>query len=209
MLKSLLLLSVGLMGDHSHYLIMFAHQHNEKDWHVPAKGSHSFGTWVEVDEDHNICEVFTISWVGNLGVKFWEFHQTSHNRDLLESLQVARRRCLKVTMWGPFGISECFYRQAKKHYDYLMCSEATQSNKYAVMDAMLRLRNENRSFNCIHALTDVCGHYVSTAGRHGNKASEFIIEKYREQFRFGQHCSKDDWVWDAIRPEGFCIERAD
>jgi hypothetical protein len=205
----LLLLSVGLVGDHSYYLIMFAHQDTSNENYIPAKGSHSFATWVEADEDHNICEVFTISWVGEHGVKFWEFRQKSHNRDLLESLEVARRRCLTVTMWGPYRISECFYRQAKKHYDYLVCSEATQCNRYAVLDAALRLRTTERSFNCIHALTDVCGHYIVTAGRHGNRASKHILEEYRKKFRFGSHCCEDDWVWEAVRPEGFCVHRAD
>lgn len=198
------LCSAGECADR-HFMLIFAHQNDDFRVAPNPKHSHSFGTWVKVDEEDNVREYFTISWVGIYGVLYLHGPMPAENRSLEHSLASAKERCLPVTLWGPYRVNERCYQQAKQQYERLELAERTGQCTYNLFDRQSR---HERSFNCIHALSDCCGKTILTGRLRGNDASKFIVEHFHEcRLVEGRH-PEDDWVWEALRPSWMCVRRA-
>lgn len=200
------ILSALLAGSSCHYVILFGQQNTlceaEKDLHY----SHSFGTWVETDEEHNVKEVFTISWSGTKGVKLFSGPQWPINRDLEASLARSVQRCTQVTMYGPYRVTCSAFRRAKCQYNTLEAAECSGCPKYTVIDTFTK-HLPCPAFNCIHALLDITGDHIKTGDRNGNEVTELIVCKFREYGVITGRYPEDEWVWEAVRPEGYHVHR--
>ena len=209
MLTTLLFLTLSVTAGNSHYLILFAHQNCDAGHFPDPKTCHNWATWVEVDENKNVVEQFNISWVGHAGVKFFYGPQCPRNLTLEATLERAKKRCLCMTMWGPYCVSDCCYQSAKKQFNYLESAIANGTAFYTVLDRFTRNKDNCPAFNCIHAVTDCCGDMVNVHNRIGNAAAEAILKQMHKSCGVGYYSPDNEWVWEAVKPEGdYQIQRA-
>jgi hypothetical protein len=196
------------MGDlHPHYVMIFGHQ-DRPDGQPDPKSAHSWATWVEVEENHDVKESFTISWTGVHGVKFFYGPMPARNLDLDATLERARKRGLCMKMWGPYRIGACHYDRAKCRHDELEVGEATGQLKYNLWDKGTRNNTKDPSFNCLHAILDANGEMINNHNRYGFRASEYFAEVFLEQGYAQPKQPEDEWIWNALRPEGYNVSIA-
>lgn len=200
MLTGMLLVAMGMVAGKTHYMLIFAHQNHDFVIAPNPKVSHSWGTWVEVDEAGNIDDVFTISWIGIKGVIYIHGPMVPENLDLEQSFAQARRKHTCVTMWGPYRVTECCFQQARRQYEKLEQAELDGSCTYNLWDRQSRYNRAKPSFNCIHALSDCCNPTIITGNRYGKEASRYIVEQFHECRLVECRKPEDDWVWEAIKP---------
>jgi len=210
MIATLLFLSLSVTSAHSYYMILFATQNGDAHLFPEPKTCHNWATWVEVDENHNVVEHFNISWVGHAGVKFFYGPQCPRNLTLQQTLDRAKSRGVCMTMWGPYCVTECCYQAARRQYEYLEAAIVNGTAFYTVLDRFTRGKDNCPAFNCIHAITGCQGEMINTHNRIGNAAAEAIMRHFRHKYGIGYYNPANEWVWDAVRPEGdYYIQRAD
>ncbi len=205
----LLLLASTLADVHPHYVMIFGHQDRTDGKQPDPKASHSWLTWVEANDDHDINEAFTVSWTGVHGVKFMYGPMPARNLDLNQTLERATKRGLCMKMWGPYRIEECHYQKAKARHTELEDGEATGRLKYNLWDRMTRNDPMNPSFNCLHAFYDAHGQMIDSNNRYGFRASEYFAQVFREQGYTQPKQPEDIWVWNALKPEPYQVSIAD
>ncbi|MCS6864875.1 MAG: hypothetical protein RMJ56_05785 [Gemmataceae bacterium] len=130
-----------------YYFILFGGQS------VPfiPRTAHTFATFVKVtttDKNDPIVETVTISWLPVDGkVHPWRLRTVEgKNFSLEETLALAARDNVRVSMWGPFEIDAARYESAVVQAKLL----ASGAVRYRVLDSLGRNR---RVSHCVHAVT--------------------------------------------------------
>jgi len=161
----------------NHYVIVFAWQDTPDGFDPTPRLSHSFATFVQV-EDNKIEEEYTISWVAPYGVRILAPPEPGQNWSLQETLNKASEDGLRVMAWGPFRVSEEGYKKAKEKYFALEAAEANQSILYKAVDRRSRRFDSQPAINCIHAISDLADPNLATGSICGNEASRIIVEEF-------------------------------
>jgi hypothetical protein len=180
----------------SYYLLVFASQNhpvNDPDL------AHSFATFVRVTGDApptqaDRFEAFTISWLpATLQVQTRRLlPEPGVNLDLHASLDLAYRRGLRVSVWGPYQIERRLYEDALARKTQLEGG----GMRYKAVDTGYPT---DQVSNCIHAITDLALRVprlrVGTPVW-GDPASYFMALAFRQWVIRADH--DHDWVLERL-----------
>lgn len=189
----------------AHYLLLFGSQEEHRAVGAPDK-SHTFATWVECENDQ-ILDVFTISWCAQKRPEVFKEAEVGRNIDLDRSLAEARALGLVVQLWGPYRISDAFFRTARQHYDRLEESERTGRIKWKCLDGTSRFDRERPAVNCIHAVSDTAGGVLRTGYQCGFAATLSVMKHFVELDLVVDPHVTHDWVWESLRPSWDVVVR--
>lgn len=136
-----------------YYMIIFAAQTHPK---VP-RYTHTFCTVVRVPDpppgrtDFNI-EAYSISWLPRtLTIRPYRLHaEPGRNLTLEETLRWCGQHRMDVSEWGPYAITEDYYRRVYSQYTRFEQGEF----RYRAIDPP---RRGDVAADCIHAVTDLDG----------------------------------------------------
>lgn len=191
-----LLFAVGPAWADRHYLLIFSAQTHPK---IP-RYTHTFCTIVKVAEPPPACfgvglEVHTISWLPlTLNVKPYRFRaEPGYNLTLDETLNWSAAHKMRVSLWGPYAITECFYAQLYREYARFERGEY----RYRAIDPP---RRGDRRSDCIHAVTDVDGdhsrmRYLVLGS--GDAVTRKFVRVLRDQGRLSLPSEDMSWL-DAV-----------
>jgi hypothetical protein len=147
----LLLLACGSARADRHYLLIFGAQTHPK---IP-RFTHTFCTLVKVADPSPGCtglplEVHTISWLpATLKIKPYRLHpEPGYNLTLEETLNWTAQNNMRVSLWGPYAITERFYGRVYQEYARF------ESGEY-LYHAIDGTRRGDIAADCIHAVTDI------------------------------------------------------
>ena len=156
LLSLVLLLLTGSVWADEYYCLLFA-----TNCSCP-KYCHIWGTFVQMQDDRLVKEI-TLSWAPIGGWTIRDKKKPGYNMSLVESFTSSRSHATCV--WGPFAISEGFFRRAEERYN-------TPGN-YKMLDAFSRDAD-----NCIHYLSGITGKKLITHVRYGKYAGSKIYKHY-------------------------------
>lgn len=199
-------LAANLMSARLHYVMIFAHQDTPAGKRPSLRSVHSFASWAEV-EGRDVKDQFTVSWVGVHGVRALGGSQPGRNLSLEETLREARCHGWRVSMFGPYRVTEDAFASAKRQFERLEWAEATRQVQYRLLDRLTWRSAASPSFHCVHALVDITGVKERTGSIAGVTASEFIVQTF---LRHGLIMGSDphaDWVWSKLQPQGYEVAR--
>jgi hypothetical protein len=130
-----------------YYLLLFGGQGNV----LRPRTAHTWATYVRITPRPNgtiFLEQFTISWLpATLDIRPWAIRsEPGVNLDLYQTLEFMSGSWQRISLWGPFEVSEEHYRNAARHKEEL---EAGRFN-YRVFDFCAL--NPHVS-HCVHAVT--------------------------------------------------------
>jgi hypothetical protein len=202
---SALLLVVDSAWADRHYLLVFGAQTHPK---IP-RYTHTFCTIVKVAEPAPGCsavglEAHTISWLPvTLNIKPFRLHaEPGHNLTLDETLRWAAGNNMRVSLWGPFAVTEYFYERL--HHTYLRFERGEYL--YRAIDPP---RRGDVTSDCIHAVTDIDREHSRRRYRvlgSGDEVTRKFVRDLRDQGRLSLPCEDMSWL-DAVLgldPYGVC-----
>jgi hypothetical protein len=163
-------------GEDSYFVTVLAHQGVTNRLRL----AHSFAVFTKVSgNDKEKVENHTISWLpANADIKIVRLRpEAGKNFDLKTTLDMARMRGLRVSVWGPFSIKKELYDLGLRRIAEL------DSGKFGFIALDGRDRG-NGAMNCIHALSDLDPRRepLETGTAHGEAASELVVEHLRPSF---------------------------
>ena len=189
----------------SYYMLIFSQQ---------AKGnaaplSHTFATFVKAPGEGKQAgerlEVHTISWMpASLNVKLVKRSEPGVNLDLKKTLELARSRNARVSIWGPYQIDGELYDKAVERETFLKSgtveykavdtrARPVEEGKKGVSDRRplrkiaakpvklatkpINGRGRSEAINCIHAVSgiDTSNGPLETRTAHGDEASYMVL----------------------------------
>lgn len=158
-----------------YYAVVFSFQEDK----AFTRAAHTFATVLRVPAAGHgeAIEAHTISWLPADGI----VHQLrfrvipGRNYGLLETVNIARRDGLRVSMWGPYEIRQPLYCAFVRRKQALDAGRF----RYRSIDTFVR---ETDVVNCIHAITDVDPRFRRERYplfRYADRASAFIADQMR------------------------------
>jgi hypothetical protein len=173
---------------------------------------HSSATVVRASEDGSgkiaILEVHTISWLpATLDIRTFPRHpEPGVNLTLKESLDYARDRQQRISLWGPYECRVSFYKRFLVQKQFL----ETSGIGYQCVDNWGEAAQVGNGCNCIHAMTDSDPEY----GRDnypliwfGDSASEHHAIRLRDQGSIQHPDVVHDEVLQALKLDDYTIRR--
>ena len=130
-----------------YYLLLFGGQGNV----LRPRTAHTWATYVRAEPrpDGTVClEQFTISWLPEtLTIRPWAVRsEPGVNLDLYRTLEFMSGGWQRISLWGPYEISEGYYLGAARHRTALESGAYT----YRVLDFC---RINRHVSHCVHAVT--------------------------------------------------------
>ena len=202
-LSALLLAGSSAWADR-YYLLIFAQQTHPK---IP-RYTHTFCTIVKVADPLPNCtdlplEVHTISWLpATLKIRPYRMHpEPGYNLTLEETLNWSARNNMRVSLWGPYAITKCFYDRVYEEYARFDRGEYL----YRAIDPP---RRGDIMADCIHAVTDIDGNdsrmrYLVLGS--GDAVSRKFVRILRNQGKLSLPLEDVFWLDFALRLDRFGV----
>jgi hypothetical protein len=210
LLLPLFLACLGLQSvahaEERHYVLIFG---SESTPRVP-RYTHTWATFVKASGEgadaskYNIDNVFTISWLpASLEVRSFRRSEEGVNLDLETTLSHVLPR-QRVSLWGPFQISQLFYDRAVEQKARLESGIV----KYKAVDPNFGPRVPYVS-NCIHAITDLDPEfgrlYYLELRRFGEAASHWAAHQFVNRGRRINLDENLDWITERLGLDNYPI----
>jgi hypothetical protein len=134
---------------------------------TPSK-THTWGTFAHVSEGKLVKEA-TLSWTPQEW-KYSDRPTSAYHMSLRDTMDFAADRKWVIRCWGPYRISEQFYKEGVRQYE-------RTDMKYKFLDARQRVKSRGQVVNCIHCLSDVAGPH-KTYVKWGWWASDSVVRHF-------------------------------
>jgi len=176
-----------------YFVTFFSHQAGKQN---PLQFSHTFATFTQVEEADQgssglAFKDITLSWGPASGqVRLLARPERGVNKSLGQSLSFAVNNRLNLAYWGPYEVSETFFRMAEKQRARLESGQVL----YKVIDKKFR---PHRAVNCFHAVSDIdtSRGLVRMGKQRGHGATQIVVA----------HLSP--WFIDGHKDHPWVIER--
>lgn len=154
-----------------------------RDFLDAAGRAHTFATFLKVT-DGRIEAERTVSWLPAPGY-FWNGNEMPHrgivpgmNYDLDQTLALSAGKL--GAKWGPYEITEDFFRRADARVDFLNRRQTDYKMTVAVRERLREPAGRNLpggAINCIIAVSDIGG-YLNTGTEYGFEASDIVFNHF-------------------------------
>ncbi len=175
----------------NHYMIIGSFQGR---FNAPAL-SHTFAVFCRTNENNNIIESRTISWVPHtLNIKVFKFEpEPGTNLTYKQTYDIAAKNNNNLFFRGPYKIDPELYRRA--------CEQATELESGKILFKANDISTRPRAINGTHAIADIDHEngYLITGASWGNAATS-IVEKHLFRWVI-QDKSDNAWVLNKIQSE--------
>ncbi|QDU62111.1 hypothetical protein Pan216_29770 [Planctomycetes bacterium Pan216] len=182
-------------SEFSYYMIVFALQSGPAN---VIEKSHTFATFVKANQNRQIIDTVTISWLAASGIieTLNPVPQSGANWSLRDTLEWGSEKGARMSKWGPYVIDAAFFERAKRRTEQLDRGNI----KYLILDRRWRRHTGTRGFDCIHALSDIGG-YLATGSARGEDASRKVAKHFKPWIR--GRLLNEHWLFLALGIDRF------